>query len=200
MTVAAAGASWMGPVAVGLTAFSMIRGLGAAKQGKIAAQRDAELRQRAAQFDAKVLEQRAGQAFASAQRSAMDVQRMATLAESRALAVAAASGGGASSPTVVNVIGDLAKEGAYRSGIEFYKGMEAKQNLEMQADMRLWEGETGLQTARAKGEIMDAAAESNIISGAAGLFTKYGAGGPDKIGMVEESVPGQFSSADPRYG
>ena len=64
-----------------------------------------------AKIRAVQLEEKAGQERAISQRKAVNVRRQAKLAESRALALAAASGGGASDPTVMNIISGIAGEG-----------------------------------------------------------------------------------------
>lgn len=82
---------------------------------------------------------KAGLERASAQRDAMEQQRQARLLESRALAVAAASGGGASDPTVVNTIANIAGEGEYRALTALYNGEEQALGLEAEATARIKE-------------------------------------------------------------
>jgi hypothetical protein len=82
------------------------------------------------------MDQQAGQARASAQRQALDERHNADLAGSRAQAAAAASGAGATDPTVVNIQGDIAKEGEYRYGMALYNGEEYARGLEGQANAK----------------------------------------------------------------
>lgn len=78
--------------------------------------------------EARQLEYNAGQRRASSQRQAIDERRDADLAASRALALAAASGGGADDPTVVNNIAKISGEGEYRALTALYNGdVEARQ-------------------------------------------------------------------------
>lgn len=66
--------------------------------------------------------------------------------ESRALAVAAASGGGIDDPTMVNLIGDLNAEGEYRVLSTLYVGQDEAEGLRAQAEARSREGEAALNT------------------------------------------------------
>src|SRR4051812_27274883 len=111
--------SW---IAVGVTAVSIATSYGAGQQAKKAAGKDAELqreagarRKAAAEFEANTLEVQAGQQIAAAQRDMIDVQRVGRLAQSRAVALAAASGGGASAPTITRLVGNMAKETSYNA-------------------------------------------------------------------------------------
>lgn len=82
-------------------------------------------------------EQTANQVFASAQRDAMEEKRRAKLLASRALAVA---GGGASDPTVMNVIADIEGEGAYRAAMEIYGGESQAEKLRTQGAFAAMQG------------------------------------------------------------
>lgn len=102
----------------------------------------------AAELEAQSLEQRAGQVVASAQRDVIDVKRVGELAQSRAIALAAASGGGAStSTTVVNIVGNLAKQTAMESMKALYSGEEQARVLRAQALSRRLTGEFAVEGA-----------------------------------------------------
>jgi hypothetical protein len=109
--------------------------------------------QDATQYQADQLRINGGQAQASAQRTAADVDRQTQMVVSRALAVAASSGGGASDPTVVNLIAQNAAEGAYRKAVALYGGDEANRVDQAQASAKEYEG----KAARASGNMMGAA-------------------------------------------
>ena len=123
-----------------------------------------------AKYQAEQLEQRAGQQRAVSQRKALEQRRRAGIAESRALALAAASGGGASDPTVTNLMAGIAGEGelAYQTAI--YEGEERARGSEMGAEAKGYEG----KQAKRSGYI---GAASTLLSGAAsmgkGLTEKY---------------------------
>jgi hypothetical protein len=137
--------------------------------------------QQAAAYQSAQLNQAAGQARAASQIEAQDVQRRSDRLASRALAVAAASGGGASDPTVVNTIAGIAQEGAYRKAVALYKGDEEARKLTMQAEATQYEGKS-----KAFGERMTAVggfmgAGTSLVKGMAkqaSLLEKYGGGGP----------------------
>ena len=84
-------------------------------------------------FNADLLESSADDQIAAGQREALEQKRQANLAMSRAQAVAAASGGGAADPTVINVIGDIAAEGEYNARVADYSGRERARNTQLQA-------------------------------------------------------------------
>lgn len=206
---------WSIAVSVGTTILgSVSQEKGAKKQEKAGveqAQKQAEAalltgRQRKAvsEFQAVQLDQNAGQAIAASQRDGADVARMARLAESRTLALAAASGGGASSPTVMNIIADLAGEGAYRKSVALYAGEDKARSMRMAAAGQRWEGDlaleageagydTGIGVANNLRGAGDIAAGSALVKGGASLFEKYGMGGPaSSTPMVGASTPGMF--------
>mgnify|MGYP001606871182 CR=1 FL=1 len=87
-----------------------------------------QYRSAADQLDVQAAQQRA-----MSQREAIDQRRQARLATSRGLAVAAASGGGADDPSVVNLLADLEGEGEYRALTSLYNGEEQARAKEVQA-------------------------------------------------------------------
>ena len=122
---------------------------------------------RLAQYKAAQLEQKARQERAVSQRKAIDVRRRARTAESRTLALAAASGGGASDPTVMNLMAGIAGEGEFAAQTAVYEGEERARGAEMGAEGARIEGSQA-QTAGYVG------AASTIMSSAAqGLAMKY---------------------------
>lgn len=94
----------------------------------------------AGNYQAAQLNQQAGQERAIAQRNAIEQRHKATLANSRALAVAAAGGGGASDPTVNNIMGDITGQGEYNALSALYTGEERARGMNMQADVARLEG------------------------------------------------------------
>lgn len=102
----------------------------------------------AAELEAQALESQAGQVVAAAQRDVIDVKRVGQLAESRAIALAAASGGGAStSSTVVNIVGNLARQTAMESMKALYSGEEKARVLRAQALSKRISGEFAVEGA-----------------------------------------------------
>lgn len=119
------------------------------------------LREEATQLDAMAVSERA-----SAQREGVEQRRQARLLQSRALAVAAAQGG-ASDPTVVNILANLAGEGEFRALSAMFEGEERARSKEMQARVRRKEAKNikkaGLITAVGQG-----------LSTASTMYERYG--------------------------
>jgi len=146
--------------------------------GNVAADQGAK--QRAAKvFEARQLEQQAGQEIASSQRTAQERRREMRLAESRALAVAAASGGG-TTRGVMDIISKLAGEGAYRAMSALYEGDEKARKLNLAAKGARYEGELLNQAGQARKSAFQINATTAGVKGAASLFAKYGGGGPSE--------------------
>src|SRR3990172_2605978 len=79
---------------------------------------------KSANFQAAQMNQQAGQERATSQRAAIEQRRAARIAASRATALAAASGGGATDPTVLNILGDIKTEGEYNALSAMFGGEE----------------------------------------------------------------------------
>lgn len=117
--------------------------------------------------EARQLDTKAGLERASSQREAMEERRKARLLQSRGLAVAAASGGGASDPGVVNLLADIEGEGEYRSLTALYEGNERAAGLESEAKARRKEA----RNTKISGYI-DAA--STLIGAGSSMAKRYG--------------------------
>lgn len=129
----------------------------------------------------------ANAAKASGQRAAVEEKRRGDYIASEALASAAASGGGASDPTVVGIISDIHGESEYRALVRMYEGNEEARGLKLRGKFAKFEG----SNAEAQGNIR---ALSTVIGGAdkagvfkgtnpsdpggGGMYGKYGQGGP----------------------
>lgn len=138
---------------------SVLSAVGSIQQGKAM--------ERAAKFEADQLDQNAKQARAASQRDAMEQRRRAEFAQSRALAVAAASGAGALDPTVVDLIGDLGAEGDLNARTALYAGEERGKGMEAQASARRYEGSQARRAANMK-------AFSTILSSAGSMAGSFG--------------------------
>lgn len=110
-------------------------------------------------------------ARATSQRQAAEERRQGQLAISRAQALAAASGGGATDPTVLDITGDIAAQSEYNALSALYEGNTAASTLEYQARIKKMQA----SQAKTAGYI---GAFSKILSGGASLYDKYGGGGP----------------------
>ncbi len=172
MAAVAAGAAIVG------TALSFAGQRKAAKAERAAA----ETRQRVANIEAAHMDQQAGLTVASAQRQMLEERRQATLLESRAQAVAAASGAGASDKTVLDIISGIASEGAYRSSIALYEGKERARQLHLGAELRREGGEIAADYGRATARAHEIGAVGTLFTGAGSLFARYGQGGAPASG------------------
>lgn len=135
----------------------------------------------AAAFVAGQLDQNAGQARAAAQLDAAEAERQGRLAQSRALAVAAGSGAGASDPTVLNIISRNAAEIAYRRSAALYQGEARALGMEHQADATIKHGDIDSGKAKAEATAYGLAAGSNLMTSLAknsSMYERFGGGGP----------------------
>lgn len=167
-------AEWL-PMA--MQAGSMLMGAAGADKAAEGARASAERNAVAKRYEADQLRQAAGQAVAVSQLQAQEERRKARLVQSRTLAVAAASGGGVSDPTMVNILGKIAGEGTYRSNVALYGGEERARVMRMQAEAADYEGAAGIEAGELKADAYETKGMSDLISGGVGLFQKYNAGG-----------------------
>lgn len=134
--------------------------------GGRAAQQSALAQQQALEFRAQQEEAAAQEARATAGRTAQDKRREATLLQSKLQARAAASGGGADDPTVVNLAEDIAGSGEYGALMEMYKGESRARSLEDQAAGNRFSGGVALADGNTKRKLANLSAFGTIIGGA----------------------------------
>lgn len=160
----------------------------AAERQAQAAELNAKRQAEASEFEAQQLDQMAGQERAASQHRAQEERRRSDILQSRARAVAAASGGGASDPTVVDIISDLAGEGEYLAATHIFEGQEAARRARMGAAGARFEGRTALEGGglvstglRASGAAARSLSRYNIgatifgnAASAYGMYGKYG--------------------------
>lgn len=125
----------------------------------------------AARSQALQLEQQAGQDRASAQRAAFDQRRTARYMQSRLQALAAASGAGATDPTIVNLSNQIDTQGEYGALTAMYEGESAARGEEFAAQVARKTGSAAQTASYLK-------AGSTLLSGASSWYDKYGGGGP----------------------
>jgi hypothetical protein len=150
----------MGAAAIPLmVASTTLSAVGQIQQGKQA--------QKMADYKADQLEQQAGQTRAVAQRKSSALRRQAALAESRTLAVAAASGAGAADKTVMDIMSGIYEQGELNAQAAIYEGEERARGMEMSAAGARIEGKQAKRAGYigAAGTIMGSAAQ--------GLTAKY---------------------------
>ena len=136
----------------------------------------------AASFNAAQLRQAGGQAQASAQRDAWAIDRQAQYLASSALATAAASGGGASDPTVINLIAKNASEMAYRKSVALYGGDDQARVANLRADVADYEGKAKSRNALLSGVLgsVGGSAEKALTGTMRGtsMFQRFAGKGP----------------------
>ena len=167
---------------------SVIKGGAGIYQGinqRNAARSEGQALEDAAAVEAAGLKQRANEARAAGQAAARERQTATDRVIGRQTAVAAASGAGASSGTILDLIGETAARGEEQRLVEMGKGESRARGLEDKADLGRWQAGTKAKALKAKG---DAALMGSIFEGVstagAGVY-KYGEregwfdGGPD---------------------
>lgn len=176
--------------------------VGGALNARNTAIKAARARKAAAEFEAQQLEQNAGQSIAAAQRQAFETERTGKYVQSRALALAAASGGGASDPTVMNTIAGLASETAYRKSLDLYQGEERARQLRLSAQATRMTGEIGANASIAQGRAAEIQAGSNIASDLSRGYRPAidsGSSMYDRYGRFTPTYSGG-TPTDPAYG
>ena len=138
-------------------------------------------------YQAQQLKINAGQAQASAQRQAYDIQRQGEIIASNALAHVAASGGGASDPSVVNLIARNAGESAYRQAVALYGGNDEARTMRMQAQGKQYEGQQAMRNGVENAIASGYGARSTLMKGMArdaSLLLRFGGDGPKTAGDI----------------
>jgi hypothetical protein len=162
-----------------MTAVGGVTSAMASRDAGKTARLEGRLRQEMEQFRARLFTQQAGLAIASSQRTAHEERRRAKLVESRALAVAAASGTDASSSGVMNLIANIAGEGAYRSAVALYEGEERAKQLRIEGVMASWSGDTAAFAGRSRQAAHKLEAAGTIMSTMGSMYTKYARNTPN---------------------
>lgn len=162
------------PVTIGLAvAGTALSAYGAYQQGQ-AADAAGKAAQVSADYQAKQMAVNAGQERAAAQRKAFEERRRGTLAQSKAQAVAAASGGGSLDPSIVDIMGDLEGEAQYNSNVALYEGEERARDLETGASIKRYEGAQARAAGKYEKRASTIKAAGSLLSGGSTLLDKYG--------------------------
>ena len=106
-----------------------------------AAIKQGEAQQQAAKYQAKQEQAAAGQAAAIAEREAAVKQQKGDVLQSRLRAVAAASGAGATDPTVLDLSSQLDANTEYDVASSLYEGQSRSLAFQNQARMTRYEGQ-----------------------------------------------------------
>lgn len=143
-----------------------------------------------AQAQASALKVQAGEERASSQREAITRTRQANLIMSRQQTVAAASGGGAGDPSVVNLMAGVGAQGQYEAGSAMYEGETKARGDEHQADITKMQGKQALFAGFINGA-------GSMINGFS-TFSRYSGGMPTSFGSA--AAPATASSYYNPYG
>lgn len=169
---------WTDLLPAALTVFGSIMGAEGSSSAGNAARVAAASQKSADDFQADQLDQNAGQQIAASQRVALEAKRQATFVKGRQLAIAAASGAGASDPTIINIIAATEGENAVQQAMALYQGEEAARQMRLQAAGLRVSGQNAVIAGDAKATAARYSAAGSLITGAGSLFARYGMGGP----------------------
>ena len=153
----------------GGTALSAISNLQAANATRMSAVR----KKQAAEFAATQLEQNAGQQLAAGQAGAAEQRRQGKIIQSNILANAAASGGGASDPSIVNLMARTAGETAYRAALSEYEGQDAARSMNLKASTARYGAEITSADAEDAASAYQTKAIATTLTGMSPMFSKY---------------------------
>jgi hypothetical protein len=98
----------------------------------------------AAKFEAKQMKAKGDAEFAKSQREGIQHRKEKDLVLSRQRAVAAASGGGASDPSITEIMSKTEQQGEYNAMVDMYNGATARNDLYRSAAVRKKEGKSAL--------------------------------------------------------
>lgn len=144
----------------------------------------------AADFEAAQIRQLAVQTVASSQRDAATERLKQELLTSRAIAVAGASGGGVTDPTVSRIISDITGRGTYNQAVALYQGEEKARQMNLSADAKTYEGAIAEQGGEQRAAAYRMGALGGLATGGASLYGKYGMGGPKNKASSTTNIGG----------
>lgn len=135
----------------------------------------------AAKLQAQQLTDRANNERAAAQYKADNQRRELRYLQSRAQAVAAASGAGATDPSVLNIMGNNAMEGERHALASLWEGEDMARGLEYEASVTRWKG----KVAKQQGNL---SAATGLLMAAGSMFGGFGTGAPGGAGKGAAGV------------
>lgn len=107
---------------------------------------------------------------------ASEEMRQAMIVNSTALARAAASGAGASDPTIINLMAQTEGRGAYLAGLKMYSAEEQSRQLLDTANADLYEGALNARANTERAGTYDLGADAALLKGVSPLSAKYSYG------------------------
>lgn len=127
-----------------------------------------------ANYRATQLRQQAQEARAVQQRMALETRRKGDIVQSTLRARAAASGGGATDNTVLNLAGQIAGRTEYESLLEMYKGENAARGLEDAATAAIYQGEVAKRGSQYKAAGYGFQTQGTIAQSAGSMAQQFG--------------------------
>lgn len=148
----------------------------------------------AAQNRQQELKNAADETRAAGQRQAFEYDRNKDLALSRARAVAAASGGGATDTSVVNTMAGIEAQGEYQKAMEMYGAETRARQLETASQNAMIEAFNNDQATQYQAKALRRKARSDafgtILSGAGSALDKYTLSKNDKYTLSKKGYYG----------
>lgn len=134
-----------------------------------------------ANTEAAQLRINAGQAFAAGTNQSALAQRQAAIVQSKATAIAGASGAGAGDSTVSNIKADIGRTGEYNSLEAIYQGKSAQQQMDEQAALTTFAGNQAKIAGYvgAAGDLVGQGGSNSIGAQGISMFDKYAGDMPD---------------------
>jgi len=176
----------------------VVSSVASAALGIAGARSQAAIMKAQANAEAQQLGMQGAEEKAVASRNAREKQKEGSLLLSRQKAVASASGGGATDPTVLELAGDLKRETNVQSRELMRQGLEKDRML-------VYQGKIGRKMAGAQAKMVMAQGIGNAISSIGGAigglsdaFSKYGRGMPTSSGLAtkdERDAPAWYYSS-----
>lgn len=148
--------------------------------GGSAAAQAGQSAQQASNFKAAQEDQAAQETRASSQRDSLEKGRQTQLTLSKLQANAAAGGGSASDPGVLNLAGDIAGRGEYESLMDMFKGENRARGLTDQATGSRLTGDAQAAEGDAKQSASYLSAAGTLIGTAGSAYKTYNKI-PDKV-------------------
>lgn len=168
----------VGLVSSGISAMGSISAGNAQAQAE---ERNAQNAQLLAAYQAKQYKFEGESELAGAQRTMEGTQQKLAYTQSKLIATAAASGAGATDPTVLNVSGQLQQQGTLAALTDLWNGQNARTGAENKANAAIYQGQIDAQNDLMKAAAARQAAQNSafgsILSGFGGLakgFSGYG--------------------------
>lgn len=137
----------MAAATAGSAAVSAIGQAGAAKGAASRMEAEAQAGVQAAQVEALWAKRRENEEMAAAQHNASERLREMRITQSKLIASAAAGGGNASDPTVMDIWRDIEGTGQNNAAREQVEGQKKADAIKYQSDMNLWKADSNAQLA-----------------------------------------------------